>query len=147
MEDLAGGVDAQNLADAINGPLFEQIGQNWTQDYLVKLFNNATDTLDITSVADYETANDENDLRQDINVEIIVWDDVNGDGILDGGEEGVSTGKKSIVKWKTEGFDITSIEPGNTLGLIVRFSVENLSDTKQGAQITFDFEFNATAQE
>jgi len=79
--------------------------------------------------------------------EIIKWNDQNADGVVDDGEEVSSYGKKSIVKWKTEGIDLGTMETGELLGLIVRFSTETIGDTKQGKTAIFDFEFNSIGTE
>ncbi len=147
LSDVSGDITEANLVDTLIGPSFENISQNWTGDYLMKLFNNASAPVDLSTVAFYETVNDPDDLRQDVYVELIEWVDMDNNGLVDDGELGVNYGKKTIVKWKTEGFNLMSLDSGEILGLILRFSVENLSDTKQGAGMLFDFEFNAVGHE
>ncbi|MFC1622188.1 hypothetical protein ACFL13_02280, partial [Patescibacteria group bacterium] len=147
LQDVAGGVDIGNLVDEKTGPTFEGVSPNWTSDYLIKIYNNAAGQLQITSNANYETINDPDDLRQIIFVEPISWNDSNGDGIFDAGEEGTSFGRKTIVKWKTEGFDFGTINSGNVLSLILRFSTDTVSDTKQGSTGIFDFEFDSIGLE
>jgi hypothetical protein len=135
--------DQTNLSEELQGPSFEGIGQNWQEDYLIKIFNNGTSNVNLATSADYETANDPEDLRQEISVEPFEWNDTNSDGILDEGELGTSLGVKTIVKWKTEGFDLGSLDSGSTKELVLRFSTENLSETKQGATGVFDFIFES----
>ena len=103
----------------------------------------ATSKIGITTTANYETANDPNDLRSITLVEIIKWYDTNQNGILDEGEEGQSIGQKTIIKWKTEGFNLGELYYGQTMGLILRFSTPSVGDTKQGTSAVFDFEFNS----
>jgi hypothetical protein len=143
LKDLSQGIETSNLEDEINGPVFTNIGQNWQQDYPIKLFNNGTFDLQIASHANYETANDPDDLRQYIYAEIIPWDDQNSNGTVEQEELESSLGKKSIIKWKTEGYDLGNIEMGQVKGLVVRFSTDSLSDTKQGKTGVYDFEFDA----
>lgn len=143
LSDIAGNTEPANLADEINGPSFSNITPNWTKDYLVKLVNKGTTTLSMASHAKYLTANDPEDLRNVIYVEPIEWSDLNNNGIADDGETGISMGKKSIVKWNTEGFDFGLIQINETRGFVLRFSTEGLSDTKQGATGIFDFEIDA----
>lgn len=147
LDDLGLGFDQGNLVDEKPGPNFEGISPNWTEDYLIKLYNNASTPILLSSSADYETANDPSDLRQDIYVEPFEWDDANADGILDSGELGSSLGRKTIVKWKTEGFDLGQLDGGTGLGLVLRFSTDALSDSKQGAVAVFDFVFDSVGLE
>ncbi len=143
LENLSGITSQDNLKDELSGPNFVNLTPNWTQDYLLKIYNNGSTALQVTSNSEYETANDPDDLRSYIYVEPMDWDDSNGNGQLDLGEEGSSYGKKSITKWKTEGFDLQKIDMGTTRGFILRFSTTNLSDTKQGKTGSYDFVINA----
>lgn len=143
LSDLAGTLDSSNLLDELMGPSFAKIAPYWKQDYPIKIYNNGTDTLDISSTANYETANDPQELRQIIFVEPLDWSDSNNNGAVDEGEISASYGKKTIVKWKTEGFLLGPVNQGETKGYVLRFSTDTISDTKQGATAMFDFEFNA----
>jgi hypothetical protein len=147
LNDLAGGTTPDNLADELAGPSFSNISPYWTQDYPLKIYNNATGHIQLTSNANYETANDPDDLRQIIFVEPINWGDQNHDGIVDDGELGSSFGRKTIVKWKTEGYDLSSVAPGGTKGMILRFSTDSVPDSKQGKSAVFDFEFDSLGLE
>ena len=44
---------------------------------------------------------------------------------------------------KTEGFDLGTINNGNVKSYVLRFSTDNLSDTKQGKTGIYDFIFDA----
>ncbi|KKS31053.1 hypothetical protein A2380_03380 [candidate division WWE3 bacterium RIFOXYB1_FULL_43_24] len=143
LNNLPMGTDPTNLVDELPGPTFGNIGQTWSSDYPIKIINNGTSGLNITSHAYYETANDPAELRSDISVEIFEWNDANGNGVLDTGEVGLSLGKKTIVKWKTEGLGVGQMYPGQLRALVLRFSTENLSTTKQGKTALFDFEFES----
>jgi hypothetical protein len=144
LADLSGNLDSSNLVDELVGPSFNNIIPYWQQDYLIKIYNNASAKIVLTSNSLYETAQDTEDLRQIIFVEPLEWLDTNANGLLDEGETGISYGKKTIIKWKTEGISLGEIPQGDIKGLILRFSTETVSDTKQGATALFDFEFNAT---
>ena len=143
LKSITGGVDADNLADEISGPSFSNITPSWTSDYALKVYNNATTSIQLTSNANYLTANDPDDLRSILYVEPIGWNDTNSNGIGDAGETGVSYGRKTFVKWKTEGYDFGQVTPGSIKGLLLRFSTDAVSDTKQGKSAVFDFEFNS----
>ncbi len=143
LSDVTLGVDSSNLTDELTGPNFSNISSTWTQDYLMKIVNNGTSNLGIVTNANYETVNDPKDLRSDIQVEIFPWTDSNSNGIVDTGEVGTSIGKKTIIKWKTEGFDLGVLNAGQQKPLILRFTAPTLGDDQQGAIGVFDFEFEA----
>ena len=143
LESLSMGTDPSNYKDELPGPTFTNIGPGWTQDYLLKLISMASSKISISTNAFYETANDPQELRSDIQVEIIKWYDTNQNGIVDSGEEGPVVGKKSIIKWKTEGFTLGDLYYGKVMELILRFSAPTISELKQGASSVFDFEFNS----
>jgi hypothetical protein len=146
LDDISQEAVGTNLVDEKPGPVFNNITPFWWEDYLVKLYNNATTDLSIISNANYETANDPAELRQIVYVEPFEWDDVNANGLVDEGEVGISYGRKTIVKWKTEGLDMGTLGMGEIKGLILRFSTDTVSPAKQGTSAIFDFEFNATGQ-
>ncbi len=141
--NLAGDTQTENIADEITGPNFTNIGSNWQNDYAVKIFNNSTSAIDLGSNAYYETINDPDELRSYINVELIPWDDTNNNGLVETDELGTTYGKKTITKWKTEGFALGELNAGQIKGLLLRFSTTTLSDTKQGKTGMFDFEFES----
>lgn len=143
LSDVSQGTDPTNLQDELNGPAFNNIGQNWQQDYLIKIFNNGTYKMALVSHAYYETINDPDDLRQYLFAEIFKWSDTDNDGQVDESELGESLGRKTIIKWKTEGFSMGEFDPGQVLPFVIRFSTDSISDTKQGIQGIFDFEFDS----
>ncbi len=147
LKDPAGGLINENLADEMAGPSFMNIGPNWKKDYAIKIYNNATGKVQIATNANYLTANDPDDLRSVIYIEPVLWSDNNNNGAVDAGEESTSFGKKTITKWKTEGFDLGQVDSGSVKGLVLRFSTDSLSDTKQGKSGIFDFEFDSITVE
>jgi predicted ribosomally synthesized peptide with SipW-like signal peptide len=145
LNDLSQGIDPANLVDEKPGPVFNNISPSWTGDYGVKLYNNATTPLNIFSTANYETANDPNELRQVIYCEIFDWDDANANGVVESEEIGTSHGMKQLIKWKTEGLDLGQIALGEAKGYLLRFTTtSSFSPIYQGKTGIFDFEFNAT---
>jgi hypothetical protein len=142
-QDISLGPEPDNLVDQLNGPEFTNISSNWFDYYPIKIFNNGTSTIALSSNADYETANDPDDLRQLINVEIYEWEDTNNNGVAEDEEMIRSWGLKSIVKWKTEGYLLDNLEPGQTRGFLLEFSTQTIGDTKQGASGIFDFIFDS----
>ena len=143
LSDVTAGNNPANLTDELTGPSFANISPTWTKDYLIKLINNGTSKLALTTQSDYTTANDPKSLRSNITAEIIKWNDSDSDGVLDTGEESENLGTKTIIKWKTEGFDLGELESGQTLSLIVRFTAPTLTGTQQGSTGIFDFLFDA----
>lgn len=142
LNDVTAGVFEENLVDELPGPTFSNIAPGWSHDYLTKIYNNAGVDLLLSTNANYETANDPAELRQLIFVEPFSWNDENNNGLVDENEPGETFGKKSIVKWKTEGFDLGQINSGEVKSLILRFSADSVPDTKQGTTGIFDFEFD-----
>jgi hypothetical protein len=143
LNNVAEGTESWNLVDEKEGPVFTNIAQNWSQEYLIKIYNNATTDLTIGSTAYYETANDPGELRQIIFVEPFEWNDSNGNGYVDNGEKGISYGRKTIIKWKTEGFNLGQLGQGQVKGLILNFSTDAVADSKQGFTLLYDFEFSS----
>ena len=144
LADVSKGTEADNLVESLPGPTFTGIGPNWTKDYPIKLYNNAGSPVLVTSKSKYLTTDDPKELRQDISVELFSWEDTNGNGILDTCELGSSFGKKTIVKWNTEGLVLSELPAGDVQGFMLRFSTATVSDTKQGASALFDFEFTSS---
>lgn len=143
LSNLALGVEESNLVDEKQGPTFSNISPNWSSDYLVKVYNDSTTELSLSSNSNYETVNDPEDLRTIIYVEPMDWNDVDNNGEVTSSELGQSYGKKTIVKWKTEGFNLGTISGGVVRSFVFRFSTQEISDSKQGAFALFDFEFSS----
>jgi hypothetical protein len=141
LKNLAGGINSDNLSSQIDGVVFNNILDGWQQDFLVKIVNNSSQSLQVKSYANYLTEQDPASLRYSLFVELFPWNDINNNGVFDSGEEGVSLGKKSFVKWKTEGFDLGAFESNKTYGYVLRFTSDGITDSKQGANGVFDFEF------
>jgi len=146
VKDLAQGTAPDNLTDEITGPSFGNIGPNWSHNYALKIYNNAPAQVQLTSHADYLTANDPDELRQIIFVEPLSWTDTNNNGLVEDSEVGSSFGKKTIIKWKTEGYNFGVLGTGGLKGLVLRFSTESVSDTKQGKTAIFDFVFDSLGE-
>ncbi len=143
LDIIGGGIDVSNLVDEKAGPVFEQISPDWQEDYLVQIYNNSPASVLLSSNANYETASDPEELRQLIFVEPFVWEDANENGLAEEGEYDQSLGRKTIVKWKTEGFDFGELPSGAVVGFLLRFSTDSVPESKQGATGVFDFEFDA----
>jgi hypothetical protein len=141
LKNLSQDLSTANLTSELIGISFEGILNGWQQDYPVKITNTSTKNMNVWTYANYQTDQDPASLRYSLYVELLPWNDLNNDGVVDSGEEGASLGKKSFVKWKTEGFDLGSLEGNKAYGYILRFSSLDITDAKQGASGIFDFEF------
>ena len=143
--DLAGGTDAANLVDTKPVPSYDNIYPGWIDNYLVKIYNNGTQPVTLTSNMDYLTANDPANLREYLYMEPYDWNDLDNDGVFDGeSEQGISHTKKAFTAWKSTGFNFGQLDAGATKALIMRFSAgNNLTNSKMGAVGTFDFMFDS----
>jgi len=147
VRDLTLGADPNNLVDELTGPVFGNIGSNWKSDYLIKIYNAGSQTLQIVSKSNYTTANDPDSLREVIYVEPFEWDDLNNNGSVDQDEKGASKGQKTLLKWKSEGgITLGNIGQGEIKGYILSFSTQTVADTKQGKTGAIDFEFEGIGQ-
>lgn len=143
LDIIGGGIDPTNLVDSKPGPQISNVTPYWYADYPIEIYNNSSTDVNLSSWAYYETINDPAELRQYIYVEIFDWVDANGDGLPEQSEFGTSYGRKTIIKWKTEGYDLGPLAQGAVRSLAIRFSTDSLADSKQGQSILFDFEFDA----
>lgn len=143
LDNLAGGTDALNLVDTKPVPSYDNISPQWFSDYLIKIYNNGTQPVTLSSNMNYETANDPATLREILYMEPYDWTDADADGVVDEGEQGNSYGKKAFTTWKTTGFSFGQLPAGTTKGLIMRFSAGNISNSKMGAVGTFDYMFDS----
>ncbi len=143
LNDLAGGTGVSNLVDTKPVPSYDNISPGWVSDYLVKLYNNGTQAVTLTSSMDYLTTNDPSTIREVLYMEPYDWNDADNDGVLDDGEQGVSWGRKAFTAWKTTGFNFGQLDAGVVKPLIMRFSVGNVTNAKMGAVGIFDFMFDS----
>ena len=145
LNDLLAGTVESNLVDTKAGPFFSNLFPGWVKDYEVMIYNAGSLDLDVTSESNYTTADDPEDLRSYINVEVFDWSDSNSNGLFDEGEETLpSLGKKTIIKWKTEGIPLGLLGAGDFKGLLLRFSLDTIPTTKQGQIAKYDFIFEGT---
>ncbi len=142
LEDPSQPPSEANLKTSKAGLTFADLYPGWTKDFPLKIYNNGTLSINVNSTASYETANDPSSLREYIFAELFPWEDTNADGVADTDEVGTSLGKKSVVKWKTEGFSLGTLLPGSTTGVLIRFSAGAIPDTKMGQQAKYTFEFS-----
>jgi hypothetical protein len=146
LNDLAGGTAASNLVDTKPVPSFDNISPLWYADYLVKIYNNGTQAVNLTSNMDYLTANDPENIREILYMEPFAWNDLDNDGVFDGETElGSSYGKKVFTSWKSTGFNFGQVDAGSVKPLIMRFSAGNVTNSKMGAVGTFDFMFDSVS--
>ncbi len=131
-----------NLVDTIQGPSFEGITEEWSDQFSVKVYNKGDSTLDLVSKVDY--ISDPDVLRDDIYVEVLAWNDNNSNGIVDEGELGESYGYDTILRMRNDTFNLGSIEPEETRGFVMKFDGTGISETNNGMQATYDFLITGT---
>lgn len=137
----------QTPQDELQGPEFLGISPDWVVDFPVKVYNNSGSPINLMSFANYETANDPHELRYEIDVEPMVWDDSDGDGIPTEAELSAPLGKKNFVKWKSEGFDLGTLAASEVKGVVLRFSTgSSMPKSTEGSTGVFDFQFISTGQ-
>lgn len=143
LDNLAGGTGALNLVDTKPVPSYDNISPQWVSDYLIKIYNNGTQPVTISSSMDYLTANDPGAIREVLYMEPYDWNDADNDGVVDEGEQGISYGRKAFTAWKSTGYSFGQLAAGATKPLIMRFSAGNIVNSKMGAVGTFDFMFDS----
>jgi hypothetical protein len=134
--------ESNNLVDSKPSPLFQDISPLTVHDYLVKVVNAGSTVLKVKSTASYSTPEDPSELRRYIMVELIEWMDTNENGYVEEGELGVSYGKKNIIAWKTEGFDLGQLTQMEVRSLVIRFTAPDLPNDKQSTEMNFSFGFS-----
>jgi len=144
LNNLTFGTDGSNLVDSKPAPSYDGISPGWTADYLIKVYNNGSQDLELSSNMDYATANDPGAVREVLYMEPFDWNDANGDGLVTDGEQGTSYGKKAFTSWKSTGFDFGRLASGQTKALIMRFSTGSITNSKMGQTGVFDFMFDGT---
>ena len=143
-QDLTAGPEPSNLTDELPGPAFQNISDGWQFDYPIKIFNSGSTTINLSSRANHTTANDPDNLRDIIYVEIFEWNDSNFNGIFDLEEKGTSLyAPKTILRWKNDGIQMGQIDSWQTRSYLLSFSTPSVTDSKQGKSGIFDFEFDS----
>lgn len=138
--DLAGTATDTNLVTEKSFSPFELIGPNWTDTRLVKLYNKGTESLNLTLIA--ELSGQDSTLSDNLNVEIFDWNDANSDGVLDEDELGISLGTKTLTVWQTSSYDLGTFESEASKSFVLKFSVGDITDELQKANVTYNFVFN-----
>jgi predicted ribosomally synthesized peptide with SipW-like signal peptide len=153
-KDLAGDAVEDNLSQTLDNTVdFSNIVPGWTQDYVAKVFNAGTVPLNLTVNTLPTVSNTA--LQNEIKVEVFLWDDSNGDGVVDDGELGASVGgPMTMLAWQglaPTGIPVNSnFGVGETQGVVFRFTTWNLindadeTDELQGETMTYDFIFDGT---
>ncbi len=144
LNDLAKGNTADNLVEELPAPILTGVNPNWSQDYLLKIYSKANTPVNLFTEATYTTAEDPEDLRRYVMVEVFNWSDTNWDGILEEGELGQSYGIKNIIDWKMDGIDMGNSETNTITGYVFRFTAPEITNDKQGKTGKFDFSITST---
>lgn len=139
MGDLSGQPVSGNLFDSVSGMEFGYIHSEWTDEMAIKIHNQGDINLDLISKADY--VNDPRPLRDRIYVEVLAWNDTNGNGLVDVGEVGASYGRDTILRWRNDTFPLGEIQPDETRGFVLKFDGSGITPAVEGATAVYDFVF------
>jgi hypothetical protein len=145
LDNLALPPTTDNRVDTKPVPNFTLINPHYIKDYLVKIYADSSSRIALGSKSNYTTAEDPDDIRRYLLVEIFEWNDINSNGLAEQEELGQSFGTKSIIEWKTEGFNLGELAPGQVNGYLMRFSSPNITNEKQNKTGKFSFEFSAVS--
>lgn len=140
LQNLIGATTANNLADQIPGPVFQDINTAWKDKSLVKVYNSGTKTLKLVSSAEY--ASDPNTLRDDIFVKISQWNDNNKNGKFEETELGESYGYDSVLRMKNDTFELGNLNAGDVRGFVMEFDGTGLSETNASQEAVYNFLIN-----
>lgn len=143
LTDITVGIEENNLSDEIIGPSFRDITPYWEQKYYLKIYNKSSSAVELISSAIYDSEQDPENINEILFVEPFEWKDYNNNGISDEGEIYESYGRKTIEDWLKEGINLGPLGKDSLRGLMLKFSTEDIPDSKQGASGIFNFEFNA----
>jgi len=133
-----------NLVNEKSFSPFDLIGPNWSDTRLVKIYNKGTENLKLTFVA--ELSGEDSSLSDNLNVEVFNWNDSNSNGVLDEDELGDSFGTKTLKQWQTESYDLGTFDTETTKSFALKFSVGDITDELQKANVTYNFVFNGTTE-
>src|SRR3989344_2543847 len=137
--NVSGSTESSNLTDTVAGPVLDNIDSIWSDVILLKLYNKGTTPLNVVSKAEY--INDPNTLRDDIFVKAVAWNDANNNGVLDSGEEGVSYGYDTILRWRNDTFPVGLLGSGEVKGVALKFDGTGVTDSNIGQSAVYDFVF------
>ncbi|PJA41433.1 hypothetical protein CO178_00185 [candidate division WWE3 bacterium CG_4_9_14_3_um_filter_34_6] len=138
-KNLAGGTDFENLTDTVEGMNFEDVEPVWRGNFPLKMYNKGLETLDIISAVNY--ISDVNTIRDDIYVQISVWDDANNNGVFEVTEEGDMLGYDTILRLRNDKFVLGEIAPGETKGFVMKFDGSGITQSNAGQSAVYDFTF------
>lgn len=137
------GFQANLSAGIPTGPVFNNIIPNWTMDYSLKLYNAGTINLIASALGVF--VSDTSDLRTQVYVQALAWNDVDSDGVVDVGEVGSSYGAPMTLEdWRTNAITFGQINTNTVMPIILRFSTGDLDGIYQGQNTVFDFQFDGT---
>jgi hypothetical protein len=131
--------------EEIDGPGFDNIYPNWTQDYSLKVKNNGSTNLVLNLKGKLESGwQDDKTLRSQIKVRVWKFDD-DGDYHWDG-ESGSWLGpEQTLNDWRSNPLVAGQLAAGDQQWFLLRFSVGDLGDTYQGATLSgYSFIFDGT---
>lgn len=132
--------------EEINGPSFDNIYPNWTQDYSLKVRNNGSTNLMLSLKGKLETGwKDDKGLRHQITVK--VWKFVDDGDYHWDGEPTKYLGERTLEAWRSGPFLADQLNAGDQQWFLLRFSVGDLGDYYQDATLSgYSFVFDGTTE-
>ena len=74
------------------------------------------------------------------------WKDTNINGVLDDGEIGETFGTKTLKQWQTSSYNLGVFNTQTTKFLVLKFSVGDITDQLQKANVIYNFVFNGETE-
>ena len=142
--DLSKSSDSSNLVSEKSFSAFDLIRPNWSDTRLVKIYNKGTENLKLTFIA--QVSGTDSTLSDNVNIEVFNWKDTNSNGVLDEGEIGDTFGAKTLKQWQTSSYNLGVFNTQTTKFLVLKFSVGDITDQLQKANVTYNFVFNGETE-
>ena len=144
LDNLSGDTGSSNLLSEKSFDAFDLIGPNWSDIRLVKVYNEGTESLDLSFVG---VLNGEDGLLSDqVLLDLKSWADVNNNGELDGGDQTAIILSQTLTDWQTKSADLGSFEPDTIKGFVLEFSVGDIEDELQSSTVTYNFAFDGVTE-
>ncbi len=136
------GTSSANIADAVVGPVYQNVDPSTEKYFPVKFYNQGQVNLNLVATADY--VSDPDTLRDDLYVGVYDWNDLDSDGQYDVGESGTAYGYDTILRLRNDTFLLGSIAGGQTKGFVYKFSGSGLSSANLSMSAIYDFKIVGT---
>lgn len=136
----------QSWQETIEGPGFDDICPNWTQDYSLKVKNSDSTNLMLSLGGQWESgALDACNLDNQIAVHVWKFNDSNTNYHWDSGEDTADLGQYTLQQWHTNSLSAGQLDAGDQQWFLLRFSVGELGEEFQNCTMSgYSFMFDGT---